>query len=93
VISSSLNQTGAKMTNAKMTITALSSAELRQDTDRIIAEANTEHKVFEVSGPNDQSVVVLSKQDFDGWLETLYLASNPANAAFLSASIAEFDAK
>jgi antitoxin YefM len=36
-----------------------------------------------------QRVVLMSLDEFNSWQETLYLLSNPANAAHLSQSIAE----
>ena len=43
---------------------------------------------------NDQGeqVVVMPLDEFNSWKETLYLLSNPANAAHLRRSIAEADA-
>jgi PHD/YefM family antitoxin component YafN of YafNO toxin-antitoxin module len=37
--------------------------------------------------------VVISKQDFDSWQETIHLLSSQANAHVLLESIAELDAK
>ena len=39
-----------------------------------------------------ERVVVLSLDEFNAWHETLYLVANPANAAHLRQSIAEFEA-
>jgi hypothetical protein len=50
-----------------MTITKVSPDEFSKDVDRYISEANTLHKVFEIPGGDEKSVVVLSKQDFEGW--------------------------
>jgi antitoxin YefM len=36
-----------------------------------------------------ESVVMLPLQEYQGWQETLYLLSSPANAAHLAQSIAE----
>jgi antitoxin YefM len=49
--------------------------------------------VFEIPGVDEKSVVVLSKQDFDSWQETIHLLSSPANAQALLEPIAELDAK
>jgi antitoxin YefM len=76
-----------------MTITKVSPDEFSKDVDRYISEANTLHKVFEILGVDDKSVVVLSKQDFEGWQETIHLLSSQANAQDLLESIAELDAK
>ena len=76
-----------------MTITKVSPDEFSKDVDRYISEANTLHKVFEIPGGDEKSVVVLSKQDFEGWQETIHLLSSQANAQALLESIAELDAK
>jgi antitoxin YefM len=81
------------MTDSGLTVTSVSSAEFSKDVDHYINEANKAHRVFEVSGPREQSVVVLSRQDFEGWQETIYLLSSQANAQILLESIAELDAK
>lgn len=39
-----------------------------------------------------QQVVVMPLDEFNSWKETLYLLSNPANAAHLRRSIAEAEA-
>jgi antitoxin YefM len=38
------------------------------------------------------SVVLMSEEQFEGWMETLYLLRSPANAKELMGSIAELDA-
>ena len=76
-----------------MTITKVSRDEFSKDVDRYISEANTLHKVFEIPGVGEKSVVVLSKEDFEGWQETIHLLSSQANAQVLLESIAELDAK
>jgi antitoxin YefM len=38
------------------------------------------------------SVVLMSEEEFEGWIETLYLLRSPANAKELMGSIAELDA-
>jgi antitoxin YefM len=81
------------MTVSGITVTSVSSAEFSKDVDHYINEANRAHRVFEVSGPREQSVVVPSRQDFEGWQETIYLLSNQANAQILLEAIAELDAK
>jgi antitoxin YefM len=73
--------------------TKLSQDEFSKNADRYISEANTQHSVFEISGKDEESVVVLAKQDFEGWQETIYLLGSQANAQVLLESIAELDAK
>jgi antitoxin YefM len=38
------------------------------------------------------SVVIMSEEQFEGWMETLYLLRSPTNAKELVGSIAELDA-
>lgn len=76
-----------------MTITKVSPDDFSKDVDRYISEANAQHKVFEIAGGDDESVVVLSKQDFEGWQDTIHLLSSQANAQVLLESIAELETK
>jgi antitoxin YefM len=76
-----------------MTFTKVLPDEFSKDVGRYISEANTQHTVFEIPGRDDESVVVISKQDFDSWQETIHLLSSQANAHVLLESIAELDAK
>ena len=76
-----------------MTITKVSPDEFSKDLDGYHSEANTLRKVFEIPGVDEKSIVVLSKQDFEGWQETIHLLSSQANAQVLLESIAELDAK
>jgi antitoxin YefM len=69
----------------------VSSAEFSKNVDRYIGEANTSHQIFEISRPDEQTVVVLSKRDFDGLQETIHLLSSQANSQVLMSSIAELD--
>jgi len=53
--------------------------------DRVLADAEA-HIVVTPSG---QQVVLMPLDQYDSWKETLYLLSNPANAARLRRSILE----
>jgi antitoxin YefM len=53
--------------------------------ERVIADAEPTIVVSD----SGQQVVVLSLDEYNSWTETLYLLSNPANAARLRQSIAE----
>ena len=59
---------------------------LEQLIDQVIADAEPTIVVTDAG----QRVVVLSLDEFNSWRETLYLLANPANAAHLRRSIAEF---
>ncbi|MGL4635869.1 MAG: type II toxin-antitoxin system Phd/YefM family antitoxin [Beijerinckiaceae bacterium] len=54
---------------------------LEQDRDQLI-----------VTRQNHEPMVIMPLKDLEGMEETLYLLSNPANAAMLKRSIAQLDA-
>ena len=81
------------MIDSGITVTSVSSAEFSKDVNHYIDEASSGHRVFEISGPRDQTAILISRQDFEGWQETIYLLSNQANAQSLLEAIAELDAK
>ena len=81
------------MTEPTFSVTSLSSADFSNNVDRYISEVNTAHRVFEIAGPDEQSIMVLSKRDFESWLETIHLLSSQANAQILQESIAELERK
>lgn len=58
---------------------------LPQLVDRVLADAEA-HIVITPSG---QQVVLMPLDQYDSWNETLYLLSNPVNAARLRRSIQE----
>ena len=74
------------------TLTLVSSAEFSKNLDQYIQTANSSHRAFEVAGPDNLSVVVVSKEDFESWQETIHLLS-AGSADSLLRSIAELDAK
>lgn len=58
---------------------------LSQLVDRVIADAEP-HIVIT---PTGEQVVMMPLDEYESWKETLYLLSNPANAARLRQSIEE----
>ena len=72
-------------------LTRVSSADFSKNVDQYIETANATHAAFEVEGPNALSVVVLSRQDFESWQETLHLLSSPANAQNLKEALADLE--
>ena len=56
--------------------------------EQVLADAEPRIVVTDQGG----QVVVMPLDDFNSWKETLYLLSNPANAAHLRRSIAEAEA-
>lgn len=63
--------------------------EAKRNLDSVIATvfANAEPTI--ITSETGQHIVMLSLDEFNGWQETVYLLSNPANAAHLRLSIAE----
>lgn len=53
--------------------------------EQVLADAEAQIVVTDAG----QQVVVMPLDDFNSWKETLYLLSNPANAAHLRRSMAE----
>lgn len=56
--------------------------------EQILADAEPRIVVTDTG----EQVVVMPLDEFNSWKETLYLLSNPANAAHLRRSIEEFEA-
>ena len=61
---------------------------LPQLVEQVLADAEARIVVTDAG----QQVVVMPLEEFNSWKETLYLLSNPANAAHLRRSIAESEA-
>ena len=52
-----------------------------------------DHEPLIVSRPGGKgNVVIMSEDDYSGWLETVHLLSSPRNAERLMSSIADLDA-
>ena len=64
-------------------------AKLSTHMDRV-AESHAPLVVTRQSGKGN--MVVLSEEDWEGWLETIHLLSSPANAVWLLESIRQADA-
>ena len=58
------------------------------EVDRLVDDAD----YTVVTRTGGSNFVVMSKDEFNGWRETLHLLSNPANAARLRASVAAVEA-
>lgn len=66
--------------------------ELRQNLARIMDEAVDSHAPILVTRQAGKgNVVILSEQEFEGWQETVYLLSSPANAKRLLRSTRSAD--
>lgn len=68
---------------------AMTVREAEQDLERLINRVITDAEPTIVVTDSGEQVVVLSLEAYNSWKETLYLLSNPANAAHLHKSIAE----
>ena len=63
--------------------------EAKNNLDRLIEQVTADAEPTIICGDQGQKAVLLSLDEFNSWQETLYLLSNPANAAHLRQSIAE----
>lgn len=69
----------------------ISSKEIDGNIDGILTQVISSSNPLVITGENGSSVVMLSLDEFNSLRETLYLLSNPANAAHLQKSIAELE--
>lgn len=63
--------------------------EAKKKLERLIEQAVSDAEPTIICTDSGEQVVLLSLSDFNSWQETLYLLSNPANAAHLRQSIKE----
>ena len=63
--------------------------EAKQNLEKLIEQVIADADPIILSTEAGQAVVLLSLDEFNSWKETIYLLSNPANAAHLRKSIAE----
>jgi antitoxin YefM len=63
--------------------------EAKQNLEQLITQVLDGAEPLIVSTAAGQQVVLLPLNEFNSWQETLYLLSDPANAAHLRQSIAE----
>ncbi|ETX01192.1 MAG: antitoxin [Candidatus Entotheonella gemina] len=63
--------------------------EAKETLERLIEQVNADAEPTIICGEQGQNAVLLSLEEFNAWQETLYLLSNPANAAHLRHSISE----
>ena len=64
----------------------------KHNLERLITRAIVDAEPTIICTDDGQKVVFMSLDEFNSWQETLYLLSNPANAAHLRQSIAEANA-
>jgi antitoxin YefM len=70
-------------------MTTVSLDEAKQNLERLVEQVIADAEPIILSTESGQHVVLLSLDEFDSWKETLYLLTNPANAAHLRKSISE----
>lgn len=66
--------------------------EFRANVAKYLDEVIADRTELVITRQNNESVVLLPLEDWEGIQETLYLLSNPANAEDLRASIGELNA-
>ncbi len=71
---------------------AVTLTEAKENLERLIEQVLADAEPAIVCTEKGDKVVLVSLDEFNSWKETLYLLSNPANAAHLRQSIAEANA-
>ena len=71
---------------------AVTVSEAKRNLEQLIEQVLSDSEPTIVVTESQQRVVLVSLDDYNSWKETLYLLSNPANAAHLRKSIAEAQA-
>jgi antitoxin YefM len=70
-------------------MTTFTLTEAKQNLEKLIEQVIADADPIILSTEGGQEVVLLSLDEFNSWKETIYLLSNPANAAHLRKSVAE----
>jgi antitoxin YefM len=70
----------------------VSYTDLRKNLAAYMDKANADRDPILVTRQGEESVVIMAASEFEGWMETVYLLSRPANAQRLLESIADADA-
>jgi len=70
-------------------MTTVPLTEAKQNLEKLIEQVIADADPIILSTEAGQEVVLLSLDEFNSWKETIYLLSNPANAAHLRKSISE----
>jgi len=71
---------------------AITINQAKQNIDGLIEQVIADAEPTIICDDKGQKVVLMSFDEFNSWQETLYLLSNPANAAYLRRSIQEDEA-
>lgn len=70
-------------------MTVISVNEAKQNLEKVIEQVMNDAEPAIVRTDAGDEVVLLSRDEFNSWNETVYLLSSPANAAHLRKSIEE----
>jgi antitoxin YefM len=70
-------------------MTAMTLNEAKENLEQLINQVIDNNEPAILCTDSGQQVVVLPLDEFNSWKETIYLLSNPANAAHLRKSIQE----
>jgi antitoxin YefM len=65
---------------------AMTASDARKNLFNLIDQVNDKHEPMEIISRRS-AAVLMSKADYDSWVETAYLFSNPANAKRLIESM------
>lgn len=60
-----------------LNISTITASEARQNLNNLIRKVSTGHRIFEIKLRGVDSAVLISKRQFEGWLETLDILSSP----------------
>ena len=71
---------------------AVTVKEARRNLDDLVRRVTADAEPAIVVAESGEQVVLMPLDDYNAWVETRYLLSNPANAAHLRTSIAEVEA-
>lgn len=72
-------------------MTIITVNEAKQNLEKVIEQVMNDAEPAVVRTETGEEVVLLSRDEFDSWKETIYLLSSPANAARLRKSINEVE--
>ncbi|MFV0447221.1 MAG: type II toxin-antitoxin system Phd/YefM family antitoxin [Vibrio sp.] len=70
-------------------MTVVNYSELRANLKNVCDSVVNDCDTVTIQRRNSENVVIMSESEFNSWRETIHLMSNPHNAAWLMASIAQ----
>ena len=73
-------------------MTVFTVEDAKENLDKVIEQVMNDAEPAVVRTESGDEVVLLSREEFDSWNETVYLLSSPANAAHLRQSSDEAEA-